>query len=163
MSSDANSPTAMLKEDGLTLNFRFAWDGRAAHLIVGSLPSDLFWGERFWRSMPDRGKISWQEGRLADDNLAGRMVGAKDGAAPPHLPNPGLSPIAYAIKGAAGFGLAIETEGEQPNPRFPMPGGWDIYVWKGEGADRTLGIWRYVHGGEPRERDIRVRLRVVPG
>ena len=160
LNAESSGQTATLTDGGLLLRFRYAWDGRAGHLVVGSLPSDLFWGERFWRSMPDRGKTSWQEGRIADDNMAGRMVGAKNGSPPP---NAGLSPVAYAIKGANGLTLAIETEGEQPSPRFPMPGGWDIYVWRGEGPDRTLGIWRYVHGDKPRERDFQVRLRIVPG
>jgi hypothetical protein len=75
----------------------------------------------------------------------------------------GLAPVAYAIQSPRGFALAIESSGEQPDPSGPAPGGWDIYVWRGEGAQRTIGIWRYVHGGAPRERDIQVRLRVISG
>ncbi len=86
------------------------------------------------------------------------MIKAK--AAPPPR-KPGLAPTAYAIEGARGFGLAIETAGEQPNPRHAMPGAWDLYVWRGEGSERKIGVWRYVHGGTPRERDIKVRLRVM--
>ena len=157
---DPGGPDLALDKDGLTLRFHDAWNGQPGHLIVGNLPSDLFWGERFWRSMPDKNGLLWQQGRITDDNLAGRMVAAKSGPAPPKS---GLRPIAYRIQSTKGFDLALETEGEQPDPRFPLPGAWDIYVWRGEGPQRTLGLWRYVHGGAPRERDIRVHVRVIAG
>ena len=158
--ADPGGPAVALDKDGLALHFHYAWNGQAGHLIVGTLSRDLFWGAQFWRSMPDRNGLVWQQGRIADDNLAGRMVGAKAGLPPPGAK---LRPIAYRIDGANGVSLAVETEGEQPDPRFPLPGAWDIYVWRGEGPQRTLGIWRYVHGGEPRERDIRVWVRVIAG
>jgi len=56
--------------------------------------------------------------------------------------------------------LVIETLGEQPSTRFPMPGGWDIYASRGQGSNRGMTIWRYVHAGKARERDLRVRIRV---
>ena len=157
---DPGAPAATLDAAGLTLRFRYAWDGKAGHLRIGKISSDLFWGQPFWRSMPGKKGLAWQSGDIIDDNLQGRVMQATAKSA---VAVPGLAPTAYAIEGANGLTMAIETNGEQPDPRYPMPGGWDIYVWRGDGSDRTVGIWRYMHAGKPRERDLKVRLRIVPG
>ena len=97
---EPGGPSAALDANGLTLHFHYAWNGQAGHLIVGGFPSDQFWGAHFRRSMPEKGGLVWQEGRIADDNLDGRVTKAKSAAAPPTM---GLAPIAYAIQSPSGF------------------------------------------------------------
>jgi hypothetical protein len=153
-----NGAEATLDAAGLTLRFPRAWDGKAGHLMVGNLPTDAFWGARFWRSMPDRKGPKWETGLISDENIDGRFIRAK--ASGPS-PVSAQTPIAYVFETPLNFDIVIETAGEQPDPRFPMPGGWNIYVWRGEGAGRWLAFWRYAHGEKPRERDVQVRIRVA--
>lgn len=155
-----DGPAVRLDESGLFMDFSRPWDGKAGHMQIGGLPRDQFWGARFWRSMPRRKGLEWQAGSIVDEKLSGRVLGAEKATSVPAMK---LAPTAYAIESPKGFTLAVETEGEQPNLRFSLPGAWDIYVWRGEGSDRSIALWRYVHGAEPRTRDIRVRVRVVPG
>jgi hypothetical protein len=157
---DPNGPAVKLDENGLAMNFSQPWDGKAGHMQIGGLPRDQFWGARFWRSMPGKKGMDWQMGSIVDEKLSGRVLGADKATSVPRMK---LAPTAYAIESPKGFTLAVETDGEQPNPRFSLPGAWDIYVWRGEGSNRSIALWRYVHGAKPRTRDMRVRVRVVPG
>jgi len=157
---DKNGPVVTLDENGLAMDFSQPWNGKAGHMQIGGLPRDQFWGARFWRSMPGKNGLDWQMGSIVDEKLSGRVLGADKARSVSGIK---LAPTAYAIESPKGFTLAVETQGEQPDLRFSQPGAWDIYVWRGEGSSRSIALWRYVHGGTPRTRDIRVRVRVVPG
>lgn len=155
-----DGPAVRLDDNGLVMDFSGPWDGKSGHMRMGGLPRDTFWGARFWRSMPGRNGPVWQSGRIADEKLSGRVLGAD---AAKTVPSMKLAPTAYALEAVQGFTMAVETSGEQPSLRFSTPGAWDIYVWKGEENARSMAFWRFFHAGKPHTRDTVVRLRVIPG
>jgi hypothetical protein len=144
--------------DGGVVRYKYSWNGKPHHLFLGALVPEL-WGAQFWRSLGKNEGTDWQAGIIYGGDNAKRAVKAVTAKAPPVSVAP--SPPAYVIGMKDGSWLAIATEGGQPNLRYPAYGAWNLFARTGENQRKSVSIRRYVHGGEPQERDIRVLISVL--
>jgi hypothetical protein len=146
-----------LTPEGGSLRYDNDWDGKAHHIFLGDL-SESLWGARFWRSIARDGKTLWESGVIDGANGPQKATSAREAAAPPVG---GLPAPAYVFEIGDGLWLTMTTAGEQPNPRYPEAGAWNLFADGGEDARRTTNVRRYVHAGDPHRRDITVRFAVV--
>ena len=157
LAGNTNAALEVTEEGGI-VRFAYDWNGKPHHLFLGDLVPEL-WGAQFWRSLPKSDRSDWQGGIVDGGDNAKRAVKATVAEAPPISVTP--PPPAYVIDMEDGAWLAITTEGGQPNLRHPTYGAWKLFASTSESQRKSVSIRRYVHGGEPQERDIRVRFSVL--